>query len=55
MMRQTSWSNIVLPHICASVSMARGWKLRSENGWVGERRSPGAAPCGTGFSGAGTS
>ncbi|MGY3468289.1 hypothetical protein ACVW0I_005160 [Bradyrhizobium sp. LM6.11] len=53
-MRQASWSNIVLPHICASVSMPEGRKLSSEKGWVGDSRSPFAAPCGTGFSGAGT-
>ena len=38
----------------APVSFASGRKVSSENGWVGATWSPGAAPCGTGRSGAGT-
>ena len=46
---------IVAPHIIAPFSLSRGRKLSSEKGCVGDSRSPGAGPCGTGVSGAGTS
>src|SRR3981081_984132 len=54
MIRHRSWSKIVPPHMSAPVSFASGRNVSSENGCVGAVRSPGAAPCGTGRSGAGT-
>ena len=45
MIRHTSWSKIVPPHMSAPVSFASGRNVSSENGCVGAVRSPGAAPC----------